>query len=61
MAKIYNQKINLALNEELIDKIQDAELKKIFFPYQSNVTKQDIIRALIEYSYNSIKDLKNNE
>lgn len=28
MAKIYNQKINLALNEELIDKIQDAELKK---------------------------------
>ncbi len=61
MAKIYNQKINLALNEELIDKIQDAELKKFFFPYQSNVTKQDIIRALIEYSYNSIKDLKNNE
>lgn len=61
MAKIYNQKINLALNEELIDKIQDTELKKFFFPYQSNVTKQDIIRALIEYSYNSIKDLKNNE
>ena len=61
MAKIYNQKINLALNEELIDKIQDAELKKFFFPYQSNVTKQDIIRALIEYSYNFIKDLKNNE
>ncbi len=61
MAKIYNQKINLALNEELIDKIQDPELKKFFFPYQSNVTKQDIIRALIEYSYNSIKDLKNNE
>lgn len=30
MAKIYNQKINLALNEELIDKIQDAELKKFF-------------------------------
>lgn len=36
MAKIYNQKINLALNEELIDKIQDAELKKFFFEPVSN-------------------------
>lgn len=61
MIKNYNKQISIVLNEELIDKIQDAELKKFFFPYQSNVTKQDIIRALIEYSYNSIKDLKNNE
>lgn len=61
MIKNYNKQISIVLNKELIDKIQDPELKKFFFPYQSNVTKQDIIRALIEYSYNSIKDLKNNE
>lgn len=61
MIKNYDKQISIALTEELIDKIQDPKLKKFFFPYHSKVTKQDIIRALIEYSYNSIKDLKNNE
>lgn len=61
MIKNYSKQISIVLNKELIDKIQDPELKKFFFPYQYDVTKQDIIRALIEYSYNSIKDLKNNE
>ncbi len=59
----YNKYISLGLNEKLNAKLQDPDIKKYFFPYQNlnEITNQNIIRAMIQYAYNSIKNLKNNE
>ncbi len=63
MARIYDKNMNLPLNDELIEKLQDPDIKKYFFPYQNlnEITNQNIIRSMIQYSYKSIKNLKNNE
>lgn len=52
--KKYDKQLSIWMDNELLSILEEQKIKDFFFPYQKNVSKQDIIRAMIQYAYNSI-------